>query len=247
MKVIPTINCTAFACVKKRIEEAQTFLPKSASGRRWLQIDVSDGKFSEFVSSPPSSLSSRRKPGSTTNTRGAHDSSPKSWNNPEKLSAWLKEKKITNINFEIHLMVADPKPWAMRWLEAGAKRVIVHVEAITPQDILFLKGFGKGKVGIALVPATPLKKAEKYLEHFPFVQLLAVKPGYSGQRFDRKVLEKIVFLKALHPDSIVEIDGGVNATTAPAIKDAGADIIVSGSYIFEAKDKKAAYKELKKI
>jgi len=219
MKVIPTINCTTFACVKKRIEEAQTFLPKSASGRRWLQIDISDGKFNPN----------------------------KSWNNPEKLAAWLKEKKITDINFEIHLMVADPKLWAMRWFEAGAKRVIVHVEAITPQDILFLKGFGKGKVGIALVPATPLKKAEKYLEHFPFVQLLAVKPGYSGQRFDRKVLEKIVFLKALHPDSIVEIDGGVNATTAPAIKDAGADIIVSGSYIFEAKDKKAAYGELKKI
>ena len=144
-------------------------------------------------------------------------------------------------------MVADPKPWVMRWFEAGAKRVIVHIESITPQDILFLKGFGKGKVGIALVPATPLKKAEKYLEHFSFVQLLAVKPGYSGQRFDRKVLEKIVFLKALHPDSIVEIDGGVNATTAPTIKDAGADIIVSGSYIFEAEDKKAAYAVLKKI
>lgn len=243
MKVIPTINCTTFACAKKRIEEARTFLPKNG----WLQIDVSDGKFNGAASFPLSPLSSRRRPGSASVARGAYKGSPKSWNNPEKLAAWVKEEKITGINFEIHLMVVDPKPWVMRWLEAGAKRVIVHVEAIGPQDILFLKGFGRGRVGIALAPATPLKKAEKYFGHFSFVQLLAVKPGYSGQKFERKVLEKIVYLKALHPETIIEIDGGVNATTAPSIKDAGADIIVSGSYIFDAPDKKAAYRELRKI
>lgn len=185
----------------------------------WLQIDISDGKFNPV----------------------------KSWNNPEKLGEWLKEKKITDINFEIHLMVVDPKPLVIRWLEAGAKRVVVHIEAITEKDILFLKGFGKGKVGIAIVPTTPIKKLEPYIEHFPFVQLLAVKPGFSNQKIQRKVLEKIVFLKALHPDCIVEIDGGVNDRTAPTIKDAGADIIVSGSYIFDAIDKKAAYNVLKKI
>lgn len=185
----------------------------------WLQIDISDGKFNPN----------------------------KSWNNPEKLAQWLQEKKITDINFEIHLMVIDPKPWVMRWFEAGAKRVIVHVEAITEKDMLFLQGFGKGKVGIALVPATPIKKAEKYVQHFSFVQLLAVKPGFSGQKFERKVLEKIVFLKALHPDVIIEIDGGVNETTAPTLKDAGADVLVSGSYIFDAKDKKEAYMTLEKI
>lgn len=185
----------------------------------WLQIDVSDGKFNPN----------------------------KSWNNPEKLAEWLKEKKITDINIEIHLMVVDPKPLVMRWLEAGAKRVIVHVEAITEKDVLFLKGFGKGKVGIALAPATPIKAVAKYVEHFRFIQLLAVKPGFSGQKIQRKVLEKIVFLKALYPGIIIEVDGGVNDRTAPTIKDAGADIIVSGSYIFDATDKKAAYNTLKKI
>lgn len=185
----------------------------------WLQIDISDGKFNPN----------------------------KTWNSPEKLVQWLRANKIDGIQLEIHLMVVDPKPWVMRWLEAGAKRVIVHVEAITEKDIAFLKGFGKGKVGIALTPATSIKKAEPYLGHFSFVQLLAVKPGYSGQKFDRKVLEKIVFLKVTHPDATIEIDGGVNATTAPTIKDAGADIVVSGSYIFEAQDKRAAYKELKEI
>lgn len=215
MKIIPAINCKIFACVTKRIKEAQTFLPKGG----WLQIDISDGKFNPN----------------------------KSWNNPEALATWLKDNKITDINVEVHLMVVDPKPLVMRWLEAGAKRVIVHVEAITEKDVLFLKGFGKGKVGIALAPATPIKKAEPYVEHFPFVQLLAVKPGYSGQKFERKVLEKIVFLKALHPEVTIEVDGGVNNTTAPTLKDAGADILVSGSYIFDAKDKKAAYQELKRI
>ena len=185
----------------------------------WLQIDISDGKFNPN----------------------------RTWNDPETLAAWLKANKIKDINVEVHLMVVDPKPLAMRWLEAGAKRVIVHVEAITEKDVLFLKGFGKGKVGIALAPATPIKKAEKFVAHFPFVQLLAVKPGFSGQKFERKVLEKIVFLKALHPDVTIEIDGGVNETTAPTIKDAGADIVVSGSYIFDAKDKKEAYNVLKKI
>lgn len=185
----------------------------------WLQIDISDGKFNPN----------------------------KTWNDPKKFAKWLKEKKIVGINFEIHLMVTDPKPWVMRWLEAGAKRVIVHIEAMTEKDIPFLQGFGKGKVGIALAPVTPIKKAEKYIEHFPFVQLLAVKPGYSGQKFERKVLEKIVFLKALHPEVTIEIDGGVSDHTAPTIKDAGADILVSGSYIFDAKDKQAAYNVLKKI
>lgn len=185
----------------------------------WLQIDISDGKFNPN----------------------------KTWNDPKKFAKWLKDNKIEGINFEIHLMVVDPKPWAMQWLEAGAKRVVVHVEALTPNDILFLKGFGKGKVGIAMVPGSPIKAIERYVEHFPFIQLLAVKPGYSGQKFERKVLEKIVFLKALYPKIVIEIDGGVNATTAPTIKDAGADIVVSGSYIFDAEDKMAAYKELKKI
>lgn len=185
----------------------------------WVQIDISDGKFNPN----------------------------KTWNNPEKLAEWMKEKKIAGINIEVHLMITDPKPWVMRWLESGAKRIIVHVEAIAEKDILFLKGFGKGKIGIALAPGTPIKVVEKYIGHFPFVQLLAVKPGYSGQKFERKVLEKIVFLKALHPEVTIEIDGGVNETTAPTIKDAGADIIVSGSYIFDAKDKKAAYNALKRI
>lgn len=215
MKTIPAINCNTFTGITKRIESAQTFLPKNS----WLQIDVSDGKFNPN----------------------------KSWNNPEKLAKWLKEKKIKDINFEIHLMVVDPKPWVMRWIEAGAKRVIVHVEAITEKDILFLKGFGKGRVGIALAPTTPIKAVAKYVEHFPYIQLLAVKPGYSGQKFVRNVLEKIVYLKALYPGIIIEIDGGVSDRTAPTIKDAGADIIVSGSYIFDALDKKTAYNELKKI
>ena len=236
MRIIPAINCKTFACVKKRIEEAQTFLPTGG----WLQVDVSDGKFSASVSSPRA-LSYRRRPVSSGVV------SSKSWNNPEALAKWLKEKKITGIKFEIHLMVVDPKPWVMRWFEAGAKRVIVHVEALTPKDIPFLEGFGKGKVGIALVPNTSLKQAESYLKHFSFVQLLAVHPGFSGQRFERNVLEKIVFLKAAHPEATIEIDGGVNDTTAPSIKDAGADIVVSSSFIFDAKDKKEAYNVLKKL
>lgn len=185
----------------------------------WLQIDISDGKFNQN----------------------------KTWNDPQKFAKWLKEKKITDINFEIHLMVVDPKPWAMQWLEAGAKRVIVQIETLAEKDILFLKGFGKGKVGIALAPNTPIKAVAPYVQHFPFIQLLAVNPGFSGQKIQRKVLEKIVYLKALYPGITIEIDGGVNDRTAPTIKDAGADIIVSGSYIFEAKDKKAAYATLKKI
>ncbi|HAL24240.1 TPA: hypothetical protein DCP18_00420 [Candidatus Wolfebacteria bacterium] len=144
-------------------------------------------------------------------------------------------------------MVTDPKLWAMQWLEAGARRVVVHVEALTPNDILFLKGFGKGRIGIAIIPGSPIKAVERYVEHFSFIQLLAVKPGYSGQKLDRKVLEKIVFLKALYPNVTIEVDGGVNASTAPTIKDAGADIVVVGSYIFEAADKGKAYRELKKI
>ncbi len=184
----------------------------------WVQIDISDGKFNAV----------------------------KSWNNPEALAKWMKEEKIA-MNIEAHLMVVDPLPQAMCWLEAGAKRVIVHAEAITEKDILFLKGFGKKKVGIALTAKTPVKKVAPFVRDLPFVQLLAVTPGFSGQIFNKKILEKIVWLKTEYPEATIEIDGGVNERTASTIKDAGADIIVSGSYIFDAKDKKAAYMALKNI
>ncbi len=218
MVVIPAINCKNFKCVKDRLLKASEFLPKSG----WIQIDISDGKFTKA----------------------------KTWNEPKELRELrIKKKELKGIKFEIHLMVEDWEKEAERWLTAGADRVIVHVEAIRKVESGKWKGKRKYKTGIGIVinPATPVEKLIPYLDKIKFIQLLAVKPGYSRQKFDKKIVEKIKFLKKNFPKVKIEIDGGINPQTAKLVKKAGADIIVSGSYIFNSKKPKISYKNLTSV
>lgn len=167
----------------------------------------------------------------------------KTWNKPEQLKELrIKNKELRKIKFEIHLMVENPEAWTKKWLKAGANRVIVHVEGISNRRLVN----GNKKIGVAIKPETPVEKLISYLNKTKIVQLLAVKPGYSGQKFNNGIVKKIKFLKKNYPKVIVEIDGGINPKTAKLVKKAGADIAVSGSYIFDSKDLRASYKNLLK-
>ena len=190
-------------------------LKQAAVFSDWVQIDIADGKFTEHVT----------------------------WNNAQELREFRIKNEELKINIEVHLMVEKPTEVMLPWM-AVAERIILHIEALSPTDFLMNPEDEKFEIGLAVNPATDVQKLVPHLSHIKFVQILAVSPGKAGQTFDTGVLEKIKFLKKNHPDVIIEVDGGINLETAKMCKDAGADIVVSASYIFESPNPEEAYREL---
>jgi ribulose-phosphate 3-epimerase len=177
----------------------------------------------------------------------------KTWNEP---SAWAAFK--ANYNLEVHLMVEEPEKMIMPWLEAGAKRVIVHHEAIIgnrpgisrrdPAEIItaILGECWKthAEAFLAVNPETPVAALRSEFERFHGALVLAVNPGLSGQRFQPVVLDKVSFLREAIPNGKIEVDGGINPEIARYVNAAGADIAVSTSYISTSADPGKAYEEL---
>lgn len=153
-------------------------------------------------------------------------------------------------NLEVHLMVAHPEDCTESWLDAGAKRIIVHIETVTPESLQVILTACRKKGAetmLASNPDTPIDALEQYFGLLSEFLVLAVHPGPAGQSFNPLVLEKIKALK--QEDAIMmEVDGGMNPETAKLAKDAGANVVASGAYIFNASsDPGKAYEELKKI
>jgi len=152
---------------------------------------------------------------------------------------------LRDIKLEVHLMVEHPEKVIEEWLEAGARRVVVHVEAI--QDFNYLKSRCDEKgteLMISLIPETPVQKLESYFEKCKAYQVLAVHPGLAGQKFLPVALEKIKFLRERLPDATIEVDGGVNVETGIKAKTHGANILISASAIFESHDPRIMYEHL---
>ena len=166
----------------------------------------------------------------------------KTWSNPLELSAVSHQ---LSANIEAHLMVETPEAVIKDWVAAGAKRIIFHLEAMNGNEAPIPEN--NVEIGISINPETPVEDIVPYLKDFKFVQILAVKPGLAGQKFDEKVLEKIKFLKKYDPNVIIEVDGGLNLETAKLVRGAGADIIVSASYIWGSPNPQKAYEEFLKI
>lgn len=207
-------------------------LQKAEEFSDWVQIDIADGKFTPH----------------------------KTWNNPPEL---LDVKgKLSNVNLEIHLMVENPLDVIDDWIESGAKRIIVHHEAICKEavhnenndetDIInfLLEKCAEKEVelGLAINPGTPVEKIIYHLDRVRFIQILAVDPGLAGQQFQATTLQKIKFLKENpYIEAIVEVDGGINLETAKLCKEVGADILVSASQIWNSEQPDIAFKELQNI
>jgi len=200
-------------------EDAKEKILKAAEFSGWIHIDVVDGKFAPNVT----------------------------WGNPEDFLK-LKTKNL-KLNIEVHLMVVNPEQALGAWLKTGrVKRIIVHLESMKNAEEIILKcKAASAEVMLAVSPNTNAEKLLPYIGKFKEFQILAVSPGLAGQKFLPEILDKIKFLREHTPGVTIEVDGGINADTAKLVKEEGADIVVSASYIFGSLNPKRAYEELKNV
>ncbi|MDR2421642.1 MAG: ribulose-phosphate 3-epimerase [Oscillospiraceae bacterium] len=161
-------------------------------------------------------------------------------------------RRATDMALDAHLMITEPSRYAARFAECGADIVTFHVEADSPENIArAIAGVhSAGKLaGLALKPATAADAVLPYIGLLDMIVVMAVEPGFGGQRFMSGQLEKLKALRALvderNPLCALEVDGGVNPETARLCRESGADVLVAGSDIFGASDRAARIKELR--
>lgn len=146
---------------------------------------------------------------------------------------------------DVHLMIDDPLTYGPKFVEAGADIVTFHVEtyhgsqAKIRECILAIKRAG-GKVGLSIKPGTSLSALVPYLEDIDLILIMSVEPGFGGQKYLDSASEKLQTLRKVIDQNgykiRLEVDGGINELTAPIAVEAGADLLVAGSYLFNHKD-----------
>lgn len=159
-------------------------------------------------------------------------------------------RKCVSIPFDVHLMISDPEKYISEFIKAGADIITFHTEADCDikKCVKLIKDAGK-KAGIALKPATAAEAISEILPELDMVLVMTVEPGFGGQSFMEDQLEKISkvrnMCRELSLDTDIQVDGGINAETAKKVIAAGADVLVAGSFVFNAEDTKAAIESLK--
>ena len=149
--------------------------------------------------------------------------------------------RATDIPLDCHLMIEDPDRWAPGYAEAGAHNVTVHAEAAADPVALArnLRAAG-ARAGLSIKPDTPLEPWVEVLRHYDTLLVMSVEPGFGGQSFMPRVLDKVRTARRLvdtgHLTLLVEIDGGINADTVEAAAEAGVDCFVAGSAVYGADD-----------
>ena len=153
---------------------------------------------------------------------------------------------------DVHLMIVDPDRYTKAFADAGAHVLTVHVEACTHlhRTLTNIRNHGM-KAGVAINPHTPVESIKEVLDLCDVVCLMSVNPGFGGQQFIPATLPKISELKKMitetNSSALIEIDGGVTLENAPAIVEAGADVLVAGNTVFKSKDPLATIASLKRI
>lgn len=160
--------------------------------------------------------------------------------------------KICKKPLDVHLMIVQPERYVDEVAKTGAMMMNVHYEASTHLHRTVQQIHAAGmKAGVTLNPATPVSVLEDIICDVDMVLLMSVNPGFGGQKFIENTIKKLARLRQLISESgskaLVQIDGGVKADTPPRLVAAGADVLVSGSYIFGADDPIATISSLKNL
>jgi ribulose-phosphate 3-epimerase len=160
--------------------------------------------------------------------------------------------KMCKKPLDVHYMIVQPERYIKRTAALGAMLMNVHYEACTHLHRTIQEIHAEGmKAGVTLNPATPVSVLEDIIGDVELVLLMSVNPGFGGQKFIENTIDKVVRLRELidrtGSKALIEVDGGVQAETAPRLVEAGADVLVSGSYIFGAADPIATIKGLKDL
>lgn len=198
------------------LEEIEEKINLVSSFSEWVHLDVADGSFT------PNIL----------------------WNEPGKL-----EDIETDLKIEIHLMVLNPEYVFEKWLGKNTKRIIFNLETINNFDFLSRECRKRGtEIGLSITPDTSYIALKPYLDplrRIDLAQILSVSPGAAGQKFEEDSFEKISALRAFSPNCVIEVDGGINPDIAKKAVLAGADILVSSSYVWSGDNIKERIKSLK--
>ena len=190
-----------------------------ADGAKWLHVDIMDGQFVPNLSFG---------------------------------YAWVKSmRKITDLVLDVHLMIDRPIRYAEEFCKAGSDYLTIHVESDTPENTLAciekIRSLGV-KPGIVVKPNTPAEAIAQYLPLVDLVLVMTVEPGFGGQKFMEHMMPKLKQLRAMldqvNPTCHLEVDGGVDLTTAEICKANGANVLVAGSAFYGAADRPAFVKQI---
>lgn len=163
------------------------------------------------------------------------------WRNPADLP-----RLDTKLKAEVHFMVAEPEKVIEQWFVEPVKRVIVHLEAMRDPELVIEKCRAGGmEIGFAIRPGTSWESLKPWFAKIDIVCILRVPPGASGQKIDSEMLGEIRHIREACQKCIIEADGGINQETASRARDAGADTLVAGAYIFGSQDIKRALEMLR--
>ena len=160
-------------------------------------------------------------------------------------------KRVARVPLDVHLMITDPDKYAEAFVQAGADMLSVHVEVLPHlhRSVAFIKSLGV-KAGVVLNPSTPVGALEEIASDVDFILVMSVNPGFGGQKFIPKSLDKVAAIRAMldgagNTGAPIEIDGGIDLSNIARVVAAGVDIVVAGSAIFNTPDPIAATKALK--
>lgn len=216
--IAPSILASDFA---RLLEECQSVLSPSGGASEWLHVDVMDGHFVPNISIGPCVVDALRK-------------------------------HLPQAFLDVHCMVTEPDKWVEDFAKAGASQMTFHIEATNDAKATASRIRAAGmQCGVSVKPKTPVEGndvlrmliEEKLVD---MVLVMTVEPGFGGQSFMADLMPKVKFLRSTYPLLNIEVDGGLSEKTIEAAAAAGANVIVAGTSVFKAKDRKEATDALRR-